>query len=106
MTEDVPPVKIGIIAGSGFYELAGLDEARTLQVDTPFGAPSDAVVVGRLGRHGEVAFLARHGAGHRLLPSEINHRANIYALKMLGVERILSAAQGQRVEGACEVSCA
>jgi 5'-methylthioadenosine phosphorylase len=80
-----------IIAGSGFYEMAGLEDGEALELDTPFGAPSDPIVVGRLGDE-RVAFLARHGAGHRLLPSEINHRANIFALKTLGVERIFSAS--------------
>jgi 5'-methylthioadenosine phosphorylase len=83
--------KKAIIAGSGFYELAGLEAPRELSVDTPFGPPSDRIVLGRLGGE-SVAFLARHGTGHRLLPSEINHRANIFALKTLGVERILSAS--------------
>ncbi len=83
--------KIGIIGGSGLYAMPGLADARELRVKTPFGDPSDAVVVGTLeGRR--VAFLARHGRGHRLLPSEINFRANIYALKLLGVERILSVS--------------
>jgi len=88
---DSQAVDTAIIAGSGFYELAGLADARALEVDTPFGEPSDRIVIGRLGER-TVAFLARHGAGHRLLPSEINHRANIFALKSLGVERILSAS--------------
>jgi 5'-methylthioadenosine phosphorylase len=88
---DTQAVSTAIIAGSGFYELAGLAEARALAVDTPFGEPSDRILVGQLGEH-RVAFLSRHGAGHRLLPSEINHRANIFALKTLGVERILSAS--------------
>jgi 5'-methylthioadenosine phosphorylase len=90
-TERTGGVSKAIIAGSGFYELAGLAHARALRLDTPFGAPSDRIVVGQLGGD-EVAFLARHGPGHRLLPSEINHRANIFALKMLGVERLLSAS--------------
>jgi 5'-methylthioadenosine phosphorylase len=85
------PVKTAIIAGSGFYELAGLEDVQEVRRDTPFGAPSDKIVVGRLDT-AAVAFIARHGAGHRLLPSEINHRANIFALKTLGVERILSAS--------------
>jgi len=89
--EHASPVRTAIIAGSGFYELAGLEEAREMRCDTPFGTPSDTIVIGRLGA-GTVAFVARHGAGHRLLPSEINHRANIFALKTLGVERILSAS--------------
>jgi 5'-methylthioadenosine phosphorylase len=85
------PVKTAIIAGSGFYELAGLEDVREVRCDTPFGAPSDKIVIGRLAASC-VAFIARHGAGHRFLPSEINHRANIFALKTLGVERILSAS--------------
>ncbi len=83
------PVRIGVIGGSGLYAMPGLAHARDVRVKTPFGDPSDALVVGRLEGH-RVAFLARHGRGHRLLPSEINFRANIYALKLLGVERILS----------------
>jgi len=85
------PVPTAIVAGSGFYELAGLEDAESVRLETPFGPPSDAVVVGRLGQ-ARVAFLSRHAAGHRLLPSEINHRANLFALKSLGVERILSAS--------------
>jgi len=84
-------VKIGIIGGSGLYNMAGLSDAREVRVKTPFGSPSDALVVGILeGR--QVAFLARHGRGHRFLPSEINFRANIYAMKLLGVERIISVS--------------
>jgi 5'-methylthioadenosine phosphorylase len=82
-------VRIGIIGGSGLYTMPGLIGARELRVKTPFGDPSDAFVIGQLeGRR--VAFLARHGRGHRILPSEINYRANIYAMKLLGVERIIS----------------
>ena len=82
-------VRVGIIGGSGLYAMPGLTDARERRVKTPFGDPSDALVVGALeGRR--VAFLARHGRGHRVLPSEINYRANIYALKLLGVERIIS----------------
>ena len=84
-------VKIGIIGGSGLYEMPGLTERSEIEMDTPFGSPSDAMVVGSLaGRR--VAFLARHGRGHRYMPSELNFRANIYAMKMLGVERILSVS--------------
>jgi 5'-methylthioadenosine phosphorylase len=86
-----PPIRIAVIAGSGMYEMAGLEQPRTVEVETPFGKPSDAFVVGRLSGQ-DVVFLARHGKGHRLLPSELNHRANIFALKSLGVERILSAS--------------
>jgi 5'-methylthioadenosine phosphorylase len=84
-------VRIGIIGGSGLYGMPGLTDTRELRVKTPFGDPSDVFVVGTLeGRR--VAFLARHGRGHRLTPSEINYRANICAMKMLGVERILSVS--------------
>lgn len=87
-SESVP---LGIIGGSGLYTMAGLTDTRELLVDTPFGNPSEVMVIGTLeGRR--VVFLARHGRGHRILPSEINYRANIYALKMLGVERIISVS--------------
>jgi len=85
------PVRIGILGGSGLYAMPGITAAREVRVKTPFGDPSDAIVVGALeGRR--VAFLARHGRGHRFLPSEINYRANIYAMKMLGVERLISVS--------------
>lgn len=81
--------EIGIIGGSGLYNMPGLTNVREERVSTPFGDPSETIVLGELeGR--SVAFLARHGRGHRLLPTEIPFRANIYALKSLGVERILS----------------
>ncbi|NWG14849.1 MAG: S-methyl-5'-thioadenosine phosphorylase [Acidobacteria bacterium] len=83
--------KIGVIGGSGLYEMAELQDRREVDVDTPFGPPSDRFVLGTV-RGNRVAFLARHGRGHRILPSELNFRANIYAMKMLGVERILSAS--------------
>jgi 5'-methylthioadenosine phosphorylase len=82
---------IGIIGGSGLYAMAGLTQAREVRSKTPFGEPSDAVVTGTL-EGKRVAFLARHGRGHRILPSEINFRANIYAMKELGVERIISVS--------------
>jgi 5'-methylthioadenosine phosphorylase len=83
--------EIGIIGGSGLYEMEGLQDAREVAVETPFGAPSDRLVVGTLeGRR--VAFLARHARGHRILPSELNYRANVFAMKALGVERILSVS--------------
>src|SRR5512139_2261053 len=84
-------VKIGIIGGSGLYEMSELTERTEIALETPFGAPSDNFVVGTV-RGRRVAFLARHGRGHRILPGELNFRANIYAMKMLGVERILSAS--------------
>jgi 5'-methylthioadenosine phosphorylase len=82
---------IGIIGGSGLYSMSGLADTRELRVKTPFGDPSDAVVVGML-EGKRVAFLARHGRGHRILPSEINFRANIYAMKELDVERVISVS--------------
>ena len=85
------PVRIGIIGGSGLYAMPGLAESREVGVQTPFGKPSDALVVGLLEGQ-RVAFLARHGRGHRVLPSEINFRANIYAMKLLGAERIISVS--------------
>ena len=85
------PVPIGIIGGSGLYDMAGVTNREEVTVTTPFGDPSGPYVVGTLqGRR--VAFLARHGAGHRILPSEINYRANIFGMKLLGVEFILSAS--------------
>jgi 5'-methylthioadenosine phosphorylase len=85
----LPLAEIGIIGGTGLYEIEGILKVREYRLETPFGAPSDAYFVGTLeGRR--VAFLSRHGRGHRLLPSDINFRANIYGFKMLGVERIIS----------------
>lgn len=81
--------KIGIIGGSGLYSMPGFKAEREQMVETPFGSPSDNYIVGELEGH-EVAFLARHGRGHRLSPSELNFRANIYGMKTLGVERIIS----------------
>ena len=84
-------IGIGIIGGSGLYDMAELTEREDVTLTTPFGAPSGPYVTATL--HGRrVAFLARHGAGHRLLPSELNFRANIFGFKLLGVERILSAS--------------
>jgi 5'-methylthioadenosine phosphorylase len=84
-------VEIGIIGGSGLYDMAELTDREEKSIRTPFGDPSGPYVIGRL-RGKRVAFLARHGAGHRILPSELNFRANIYGMKVLGVERILSAS--------------
>jgi len=84
-----PSVEIGIIGGSGLYEMPGLESAREIRIRTPFGDPSDALVIGKL-EGKRVAFLSRHARGHRFLPSEINYRANICAMKMLGVQRIIS----------------
>ncbi len=83
--------EIGIIGGSGLYSMPGLTHIREQRVTTPFGEPSDAFVLGELSGR-KVAFLSRHGRGHLLLPTELNFRANIYAMKKLGVERILSAS--------------
>jgi 5'-methylthioadenosine phosphorylase len=82
---------IGIIGGSGLYSMAGLTSPHEIKVKTPFGEPSEAIVLGTL-EGKRVAFLARHGRGHRILPGEINYRANIYAMKLLGVERIISVS--------------
>src|SRR5580704_1602154 len=84
-------LRIGIIGGSGLYHMPGLTNTREVRVKTPFGDPSDAIVVGTLERR-RVAFLARHGRCHRFTPSEINYRANICAMKMLGVEKLLSVS--------------
>ena len=86
-----PHATIGVIGGSGLYAMQGLTNTREIRVKTPFGDPSDAMVLGTL-EGKQVAFLARHGRGHRILPTEINYRANIYAMKLLGVERIISAS--------------
>ncbi len=83
--------EIGIIGGSGLYNMDGLTEVQELKVETPFGEPSEVFLLGKLeGR--DVAFLARHGKGHRILPSELNFKANIYAMKSLGVTSILSVS--------------
>ncbi|HXY39212.1 MAG TPA: S-methyl-5'-thioadenosine phosphorylase, partial [Vicinamibacteria bacterium] len=83
--------QIGIIGGTGLYQMEGFGEVREVAVDTPFGRPSDALMVGVLeGRR--VAFLPRHGRGHRILPHELNFRANVFAMKALGVEWILSVS--------------
>jgi 5'-methylthioadenosine phosphorylase len=84
-------VQIGIIGGSGLYDMAGVTDREDVKLSTPFGEPSGPYLVGTLqGRR--VAFLARHGGGHRLLPSELNFRANVFGMKLLGVEYILSAS--------------
>jgi len=83
--------QIGIIGGSGLYQMPELKEIEEVRIDTPFGSPSDAFITGTL-EGVRVAFLPRHGRGHRLTPSELPFRANIYAMKLLGVERILSAS--------------
>ena len=82
-------VKIGIIGGSGLYKMDGLSEVEQINVTTPFGSPSDAVIVGSLAGQ-RLAFLPRHGRGHTISPTEVNSQANIYALKSLGVKYIIS----------------
>jgi 5'-methylthioadenosine phosphorylase len=84
-------IQIGIIGGSGLYDMAELTDRHEISIDTPFGAPSGPYVTGTLAGT-RVAFLARHGVGHRLTPSELNFRANIYGFKTLGVQRLLSAS--------------
>jgi len=84
-------IEIGIIGGSGLYDMAELTDRQEVAIPTPFGDPSAPYVTATLRGH-RVAFLARHGAGHRLLPSELNFRANIYGFKILGAERIFSAS--------------
>lgn len=86
-----PAPVLGIIGGSGLYDFPGMEDVRSVEVDTPFGKPSGPVVLGKL-EGKPVAFLARHGAGHVLLPGEVNYRANIYAFKALGVQRIVSVS--------------
>jgi 5'-methylthioadenosine phosphorylase len=84
-------VRAAVIGGSGFYQMEGLTDVRELRPDTPYGAPSDAIIVGTLDGQ-RIAFLPRHGVGHRILPSEVPARANIFALKQLGVEFIISVS--------------
>jgi 5'-methylthioadenosine phosphorylase len=86
-----PRASVAVIGGSGFYEMGGLSEVEEVRIDTPFGPPSDAIVIGTLDGQ-RVAFLPRHGVGHRILPSELPARANIWALKSLGVEFIFAVS--------------
>ncbi|HHS97145.1 MAG TPA: S-methyl-5'-thioadenosine phosphorylase [Chloroflexi bacterium] len=85
------PVRIGIIGGSGLYQMEGLTDVEERRISTPFGEPSDALLIGTL-EGVRVAFLARHGRGHRIMPTEVNYRANIYALKSLGVEQVIAVS--------------
>ena len=86
-----PTADLGILGGTGLYEIDGLGDVREVLVHTPFGSPSDAYIVGTLeGRR--VAFLSRHGRGHRLMPSEVNYRANAFGFKKLGVQRVISVS--------------
>ncbi|MBU4477844.1 MAG: S-methyl-5'-thioadenosine phosphorylase [Candidatus Omnitrophica bacterium] len=84
-------VKIGIIGGSGIYDIEGFSDVKTIAVETPFGEPSDRVIIGTLSGV-RFAFLPRHGRGHTVSPTELNFRANIYALKVLGVEQVISVS--------------
>ena len=86
-----PHAQIGIIGGSGLYAMEGLQDVREVRVRTPFGPPSDALILGTI-EGVRLAFLSRHGRGHRLAPSEINYRANIYALKSVGITRVISVS--------------
>ncbi len=81
--------KIGIIGGSGLYKIDGLEDVKEVKLDTPFGKPSDSYIIGKI-QGTEVAFLPRHGRGHAILPTELNYRANIYGMKKLGVEELIS----------------
>jgi 5'-methylthioadenosine phosphorylase len=85
----MPQAKVGVIGGTGLYDMGGLADVEEVDISTPFGKPSDTIVVGKLGGVG-VAFLPRHGRGHRIMPTEVPSRANIYALKSLGVEHIIA----------------
>jgi 5'-methylthioadenosine phosphorylase len=87
----MPEAKVGVIGGSGLYNMEGLTEVEKVKISTPFGEPSDAILLGNLEGQ-RVAFLPRHGEGHRISPSELPAKANIYALKSLGVERIVSVS--------------
>ena len=82
---------VGVIGGSGLYEIEGLTDVREVRLETPFGDPSDAFITGTLGDV-KMVFLPRHGRGHRYLPSEVPFRANIYGMKKLGVQRIISVS--------------
>jgi len=90
-TRGKPQAEIGIIGGSGLYAMEGLEQVREVRPGTPFGRPSDALVLGTIDGV-RVAFLSRHGRGHRIAPSDINYRANIYALKSVGVTRVISVS--------------
>jgi 5'-methylthioadenosine phosphorylase len=88
---EYPSARVGIIGGSGLYDVEGITELQELRIDTPFGPPSDAYVVGTF-RGQRVAFLPRHGRGHRISPTELNSRANVFGFKLLGVERLISVS--------------
>ncbi|TET40509.1 MAG: S-methyl-5'-thioadenosine phosphorylase, partial [Dehalococcoidia bacterium] len=97
----MPEAKIGVIGGSGLYEIEGMTDIEEVRVKTPFGEPSDAIIIGDL-EGMRIAFLPRHGRGHPISPTELPSRANIYALKSLGVEWIISvSAVGSLKEEIC-----
>ncbi|MBP1707351.1 MAG: S-methyl-5'-thioadenosine phosphorylase, partial [Chloroflexi bacterium] len=85
----MPQAKIGVIGGTGLYQIEGMTELKEIHLETPFGVPSDSIITGKLDGVG-IAFLPRHGRGHRILPGDIPARANIYALKSIGVEHIIA----------------
>jgi len=87
--KNLPLADIGLLGGTGLYDMEGIEDLKSVELETPFGKPSDAYVTGVL-EGKRIAFLSRHGRGHRLSPSEINYRANIYGFKMLGVDRVIS----------------
>ena len=93
--------KIGVIGGSGLYDIEGMSDIEEVKIDTPFGKPSDAITVGRLGGVG-IAFLPRHGRGHFISPTELPARANIYAMKSLGVEHIIAVCSAGSFKGEIE----
>ncbi len=96
-----PGARVAVIGGSGFYQMEGLSAVEEVRIDTPFGAPSDAIVIGTLDDQ-RVAFLPRHGVGHRILPSELPAQANIWALKSLGVEFIVAVSAVGSLRGQIE----
>ena len=89
LSDNLPQVGIGILGGTGLYEIEGIQVRDEVKIDTPFGEPSDSFIIGEYAGT-RIAFLSRHGRGHRLLPAEINYQANIYAFKMLGAGRVIS----------------
>ena len=94
-------MKLGVIGGSGLYEMEGMEEIEEITLDTPFGKPSDAYIKGKLDG-AELYFLPRHGRGHWIMPSEINYRANIFGFKLLGVERVNCCNSGWKPERGTE----
>jgi 5'-methylthioadenosine phosphorylase len=91
MQRTMPTMKLGVIGGSGLYEMDGVQQKRWIRLTTPFGTPSDHYLTGRLANR-DVVFLPRHGRGHKILPNELNHRANVHGMKQLGVSHIISVS--------------